>query len=57
VLALHGEADDYGSAAHPRLIAELSAGPARVEILPGTGHVPQRERPDEVLRLVAAFLA
>jgi len=57
VLALHGEDDDYGSAAHPRLIAELGAGPARVEILPGVGHVPQRERPDEVLRLVAGFLA
>jgi len=56
LLALQGEDDDYGSAAHPRLIAELSAGPARVEILPGVGHVPQRERPDEVLRLVAGFL-
>ncbi len=57
LLALHGEHDDYGSAAHPRLIAELSAGAARVEILPGMGHVPQRERPDDVARLVAGFLA
>ena len=57
VLALHGELDDYGSAAHPRMIADLSAGPGRAEILPGVGHVPQRERPDEVVRLVAEFLA
>lgn len=57
VLALHGEDDDYGSAAHPRMIAELGAGPARVEILPGVGHVPQREQPDDVVRRVARFLA
>jgi pimeloyl-ACP methyl ester carboxylesterase len=57
VLALHGEDDDYGSAAQPRMIGELSAGPARVEILPGVGHVPQRERPDDVVRHVAGFLA
>ena len=56
VLALHGEHDDYGSAAHPRMIAGLGAGPGRAEILPGVGHVPQRERPDDVVRRVADFL-
>ena len=57
VLALHGELDEYGSPAHPRLIGALSGGPASVEILPGVGHVPQREQPDDVVRRVAAFLA
>jgi len=57
LLALHGELDEYGSADHPRRIAAGAGGPATAQILPGLGHVPQRERPDEVLRRVAAFLA
>jgi len=57
VLALHGELDEYGSPAHPRLIGELAGGPATVHILPGAGHVPQREQPDVVVRQVADFLA
>ena len=57
VLALHGELDEYGSAAHPRLIGELAGGPATVQILPGAGHVPQREQPGDVVRRVAEFLA
>ena len=57
LLALHGELDEYGSAAHPRRLVELCGGPATVQMLPGLGHVPQRERPDEVVRRVAEFLA
>jgi pimeloyl-ACP methyl ester carboxylesterase len=57
VLALHGERDEYGSPAHPALIARLAGGPARMEMLAGLGHVPQRERPDEIARRVATFLA
>lgn len=57
VLALHGELDEYGSAAHPAMIARLAGGPARMEMLAGLGHVPQRERPEEVARRVADFLA
>ena len=57
LLALHGELDEYGSAAHPRMIGALAGQPAGVMILPGRGHVPQRERPDEVTRHVADFLA
>ena len=56
-LALHGELDEYGSAAHPAMIARLAGGPARMELLAGLGHVPQRERPAEIARRVAAFLA
>ena len=57
LLALHGERDEYGSAAHPRRLVERAGGPASMEMLPDTGHVPQREQPDEVVRRVAAFLA
>lgn len=56
-LVLHGELDDYGSAAHPRRIAQGVSGPAEMQLLAGLGHVPQRERPDEVVRRVADFLA
>jgi pimeloyl-ACP methyl ester carboxylesterase len=56
VLAIHGELDEYGSTRHPELIGRLAKGPARVEILPGVGHVPHRERPEQVLGLVAGFL-
>ncbi|MCK9685198.1 alpha/beta fold hydrolase [Scleromatobacter humisilvae] len=57
VLAIHGEQDEYGSAAHPRRIVDGVAGPARLEMLPGVGHVPTRERPELVVRLIADFLA
>ena len=56
VLAIHGELDEYGSTRHPQLIGTLSGGPARVELLPDTGHVPHRERPDTVLRLVSELV-
>ena len=55
-IALHGELDEYGSSAHPAMIARLAGGPARMELLARLGHVPQRERPDEIARRVATFL-
>ena len=57
VLAIHGAQDEYGSSAHPTLIGERAGGPARVEILEGVGHLPHRERPELVVRLIADFLA
>ncbi len=57
ILALHGIHDEYGSTIHPETIGRLAAGPSRVEILPDTYHVPHRERPAEVLDLVAGFIA
>jgi pimeloyl-ACP methyl ester carboxylesterase len=56
VLAIHGDHDEYGSVAFPRLIASLTAGPSEVAILDGCGHVPHRERAQEVLDRVAQFL-
>ena len=57
LLALHGELDEYGSEAFPALIARLAGGPARMELLAGLGHVPQREDPGAIVRRVADFLA
>ena len=57
VLALHGEADEFGSTLHPQMIGRLPSGCTTVEILPGGGHVPHREDADRVAALVAAFLS
>lgn len=57
VLALHGDSDEYGSTRHPTLIGERSGGSAQVAILPETGHVPHRERPQVVLQRIGEFLA
>lgn len=57
VLALHGDQDEYGSTEQPERIARWTAGPARVEILPGAAHVPHRERPHDLAQRIARFLA
>ena len=54
VLAIHGEADEFGSAEHPRRIAE---GRGKAEILADIGHNPHREAEDQVLRLIGEFIA
>lgn len=59
VLAIHGDQDEYGSLAHPAMIAtqpQAFPGQGRRLILPGCGHVPHREQPDVVLRAVVDFL-
>lgn len=55
-LAIHGDLDEYGSAEFPKTIASLTTGPSHLEVLSGVGHVPHRERPDEILKLVTEFL-
>lgn len=56
-LVLHGSDDEYGSRAHPEAIAARVAGPARLEVLADTRHVPHREHPTQVAQRVADFLA
>lgn len=56
VLALHGIDDEYGSTCHPELIGQLCAGRSRVEIIPDTCHMPHRERPEMVIKLVSEFI-
>jgi pimeloyl-ACP methyl ester carboxylesterase len=57
VLAIHGDGDEYGSVAFPARIVHGVSAPAQLAVLAGCGHVPHRERPDEVLGLVADFVA
>lgn len=55
ILVIHGDSDEYGSLVFPQKIAEWTAGLAEVQILTNCGHIPQRERPHEVLQYCAAF--
>lgn len=56
-LVIHGIDDEYGSSAHPALITELSGGPARLELMAETRHVPHREREAEVIAMVRSFVS
>lgn len=56
-LVIHGSEDEYGSTVHPKLIAELTSGPSRLEIMLGVRHVPHREQESRVVACVADFLA
>ncbi|MBX3422612.1 MAG: alpha/beta hydrolase [Pirellulaceae bacterium] len=56
VLAIHGDADEYGSIELPRRIVRQVAGPSQLAILEHCGHIPHRDLRDEVLRLIVNFL-
>jgi len=56
VLAIHGDVDEYGSVDFPRRIASRVTGHSELAILKGCGHVPHRERQEQVLHLTASFL-
>ena len=57
VLAIHGDADEFGSSAFPRRITQGVRGPARMEVLEACGHVPHREKQAVVLALAGSFLS
>ncbi len=57
VLAIHGLRDEYGSQRHAEMITQLASGPTQLELLPGAGHFPHREREQAVADLTARFLA
>lgn len=55
-LVLHGSQDEYGGPEHPATIARQVQGPSQCPGLPGAGHQPHLERPDEVTGHIARFL-
>ncbi|MEU0480492.1 alpha/beta hydrolase [Streptosporangium sp. NPDC006013] len=55
VLLLWGEHDVFAGLGYARHLLGLLAD-ARLEVVPGTAHHPQEERPAEYARLAAAFL-
>lgn len=59
ILAILGAHDQYSSTAQLDAIAKNATAAAQVELLtlPDCGHVPQRDRPDEVTGAIARFVA
>jgi pimeloyl-ACP methyl ester carboxylesterase len=55
-LLVQGEADEYGTPAHVESIARKSSGPVETLLLPGCGHSPHRDKPDDVLAGIARFV-
>lgn len=56
VLAMQGEADQYGSPDQVRRIVGGCAGPAEPCLLPHCGHSPHREQPGATVEAIAGFL-
>jgi pimeloyl-ACP methyl ester carboxylesterase len=55
ILVIQGAADRYGTLAQVRVVEDECYCPVETLILPGCGHAPQREMPQETLGAVAAF--
>jgi pimeloyl-ACP methyl ester carboxylesterase len=55
-LFVGGTADPIGGTMNPARAREVAAGPYREEWVEGAGHWLQQERPDEVNRILLAFL-
>lgn len=56
VLAIHGENDEYGSSAFPEFISNNVGGPAAKLLLKNCGHMPHKEKTQEVIGAVKEFL-
>lgn len=56
ILSIHGDQDEYGSLLHPLRIIQKSQAPAIQKTLNGCGHIPHREKSQEVLEIVQKFL-
>jgi pimeloyl-ACP methyl ester carboxylesterase len=56
VLVIQGEQDEYGTLRQVEAVTSGVSGPAESLVLPGAGHSPHRDRPDEVLAAAAGFV-
>lgn len=55
VLVIQGAADPYGTLAQVKVVEEECYCPVETLVLPGVGHSPQREKPEEMLATIGAF--
>lgn len=56
VLAIQGEADEYGTMAQLDAIKAQAGGPCELLKLPDCGHSPHRDQPEKVLNAVSDFI-
>jgi pimeloyl-ACP methyl ester carboxylesterase len=56
VLAIQGEADEYGTVAQLDAIARQVQGPCERLMLPDCGHSPFRDQPERTLQAIADFV-
>jgi pimeloyl-ACP methyl ester carboxylesterase len=56
LLLVQGEADAYGTLRQLDLIQESVRGATRRLVLPGVGHAPHVEQPDDVADVIASFV-
>ncbi len=56
ILAIHGEYDEFGSYEFPKRIVKLAGGHAEQALISKCGHVPHREKKEEIIKLTAGFL-
>ncbi len=56
VLLVQGKDDEYGSTAQLDAIAARAGGPVETLLLDRCGHAPHKDRPDEVLAAICAFI-
>jgi pimeloyl-ACP methyl ester carboxylesterase len=57
VLAIQGEQDEYGTMAQLEAIRRQVSGPCQLLKLPGCGHAPHKDKPEEALRAVRDFVS
>lgn len=55
LLVIHGDQDEYGTLAFPKMISELTGGKSELQIISNCGHVPHREKPEIILDLTKNF--
>ena len=56
VLAIQGEADEYGTMEQLDAIKRQAGGPCELLKLPDCGHSPHKDQPEKVLKAVAEFI-
>ena len=56
MLIIQGEDDPYGTPAQVALVQNEAYCPVEAVVLPGCGHSPHLDRPDETLEIIAGFV-
>jgi pimeloyl-ACP methyl ester carboxylesterase len=55
-LVIHGKNDEYGSIAFPEFISSGTSGVAEMVIFDDCGHMPHKEKPEEVMQEIVDFI-